>query len=210
MKNFLYLFALLVPLFLTACGSDHFEGRYTDPEGVTNFEFRPDGELHIITDSNEITTEYKYNAGNQSITLVNDEILPNQTLKVTETGNLVSESLTLSRAVDREMLVDSTWIGNQGKYTFALTFTQTDKGLETFSELVTYFEDDMTYIYQTDDSLTVLNGNTLSLDQTLYTVSDVTDNSFKIAIAGNSMVLNKQPKNTAVEFREGYTDDSDS
>jgi hypothetical protein len=62
----------------------------------------------------------------------------------------------------------------------------------------------MTYLSQTDDSLTRLNGNMLLLDLTPYTVSEVTQDSFKISIGDNSMVLEKQPKGTEIIVRDGY------
>ena len=80
----------------------------------------------------------------------------------------------------------------------------TDKGMETISELVTYHDEDMTYLSQTDDSITRLRGNMLLLDLTPYTVSEVTRDSFKITIGENSMVLEKHPKDTEITIRDGY------
>jgi hypothetical protein len=81
--------------------------------------------------------------------------------------------------------------------------------METYSELVTYYDDDMTYVYQTDDSITRLAGDKLLLDRTQYRVSDVTEDSLTLSIGSNSMQLKKYPKGTEVEFREGYQSEDD-
>ncbi len=49
-----------------------------------------------------------------------------------------------------------------------------------------------------------LSGNMLFVDMTQYGVSEVSDDSFKISIGGNSMVLEKQPKGSKIEYLEGY------
>lgn len=204
MKKLVWLFALLLPITLTGCGYDEFQGRFIDPEGNISYEFQPDGTVEIIQGEEITTAEYQYDSGDQSIKLNAEQALPTDTLTVEDEDNLQSGDIKLTRGVDYMMLADTTWIGQQGQYTFALTFTMTDKGMETFSELVTYHDDDMTYLSQTDDSITRLNGNMLLLDLTPYTVSEVTQDSFKISIGDNSMVLEKQPKGTEIMVRDGY------
>jgi hypothetical protein len=206
MRKLASLFVVVLALLLSACGSDEFHGRYTDPEGLTSYEFAPDGKVTIVTQSAETTTNYHYNAKSQTLTLTENGAQPAQTIQVTDNGSLEVGNTLFARALDTSMLIDSTWIGHQGEYTFTLTFSQSDNGLETFSELVTYYDDDKTYAYQTDDSITVLRGNQLHLDKTVYIVSDVTDTSLKISIGNQSMVIHKHPKGTAIEFREGYSD----
>lgn len=209
MKTIISLIAICLAVLLTACGNEDFQGRYVDQKGLTSYQFQPDGQLLITTDSTQTQANYKYDADEQKIRLVGNENLPAEVIQVNEDGSLTMGSVKLTRGVTESMLAGSTWIGNQGQYTFALTFNKTDKGLETFSELVSYYDDDMTYLYQTDDSITRLVGNKLFLDETIYTVSDVTDTSLKLSISGKSMVIHKQPKGTAVEFREGYTNIDD-
>jgi hypothetical protein len=204
MKKFVSLLAIALPFLLSACSNDDFQGRYTDNEGVTSYQFEPDGKVEIVTANGSTTAHYNYDASAQTITLKADQTLPVEQLDVNDDGSLQADKKSLQRAADESMLADSTWIGDQGPYTFALTFKPSDKGLETYSELVTYYDDDMTYLYQTDDSITRLQGNKLLLDKTVYTVSEVTDNSLKLTIAGKSMVIHKQPPGTAVEFRDGY------
>lgn len=204
MKKAFSILSLILPLFLTACGSDDFEGRYTDQEGLKSYEFLPDGELRIVNQEDETFASYEYNANDKKLTLMSDENTPSGTVTVNDDGSLQLNATTLTRSVDTAMLANSTWIGNEGQYTFTLTFTPTEKGLETYSELVTYYDDDMSYIYQTDDSITVLSGNKLLLDKTVYTVSDVSDTSLKLSIGNQSMVMHKHPKDTRIEFRDGY------
>lgn len=208
MKKAFSIFSLILPLFLSACSSDDFEGRYTDQEGLKSYEFLPEGELRIVSEESETLSSYEYDASDKVLTLISE---PNSTTEaqVNEDGSIQLDATMLTRAVDESMLANSTWIGNQGEYTFTLTFTPTQKGLETYSELVTYYTDDMTYAYQTDDSITRLSGNKLFLDQTIYTVSDVTDTSLKLSIGQQSMVLHKHPKGTAIEFREAYSNIDD-
>lgn len=208
MKKAFSIFSLLLPLFLSACSSDDFEGRYTDQEGLKSYEFLPEGELRIVSEESETLSSYEYDASDKVLTLISE---PDSTTEaqINDDGSIQLNAMTLTRAVDESMLANSTWIGNQGEYTFTLTFTPTQKGLETYSELVTYYNDDNTYVYQTDDSITRLSGNKLFLDQTLYTVSDVTDTRLKLSIGQQSMVLHKHPKGTAIEFREGYSNIDD-
>lgn len=208
MKKAFSIFSLILPLFLSACSSEDFEGRYTDQEGLKSYEFLPEGELRIVSEESETLSSYEYDASDKVLTLISE---PNSTTEaqVNEDGSIQLDATMLTRAVDESMLANSTWIGNQGEYTFTLTFTPTQKGLETYSELVTYYADDMTYAYQTDDSITRLSGNKLFLDQTIYTVSDVTDTSLKLSIGQQSMVLHKHPKGTAIEFREAYSNIDD-
>lgn len=208
MKKAFSIFSLILPLFLSACSSEDFEGRYTDQEGLKSYEFLPEGELRIVSEESETLSSYEYDASDKVLTLISE---PNSTTEaqVNEDGSIQLDATMLTRAVDESMLANSTWIGNQGEYTFTLTFTPTQKGLETYSELVTYYTDDMTYAYQTDDSITRLSGNKLFLDQTIYTVSDVTDTSLKLSIGQQSMVLHKHPKGTAIEFREAYSNIDD-
>lgn len=204
MKKLVWLFALLLSMTLTGCGYDEFEGRFISPDGNVSYEFQPDGKLEISEGDDITVAEYQYKSSNQKIKLISDEDLPVDTLHVKQDGNLESADMTLSRGVDYAMLTDTTWIGNQGQYTFALTFTMTEQGLETVSELVSYYDENMMYFLQTDDSITRLEGNKLFLDQTEYIVSNVTRESFKISIADNSMVLEKQPKGTEITIRDGY------
>ena len=204
MKKLVWLFALLLPITLTGCGYDEFQGRFIDPEGNISYEFQPDGTVEIIQGEEITTAEYQYDSGDQIITLNAEQPLPTDTLTVEDKDHLQSGDIKLTRGVDYMMLADTTWIGQQGQYTFALTFTMTDKGMETFSKLVTYHDDDMTYLSQTDDSITRLNGNMLLLDLTPYTVSEVTQDSFKISIGDNSMILEKQPKGAEILIRDGY------
>lgn len=208
MKKAFSIFSLILPLFLSACSSEDFEGRYTDQEGLKSYEFLPEGELRIVSEESETLSSYEYDASDKVLTLISE---PNSTTEaqVNEDGSIQLDATMLTRAVDESMLANSTWIGNQGEYTFTLTFTPTQKGLETYSELVTYYADDMTYAYQTDDSITRLSGNKLFLDQTIYTVSDVTDTRLKLSIGQQSMVLHKHPKGTAIEFREAYSNIDD-
>lgn len=204
MKKLVWLFALIVPITLSGCGYDEFEGRFISPDGNVSYEFQTDGTLKIIQGEDLTTADYQYKSSEQIIELSSDQDLPIDTLTVDDENHLQSGELILTRGVDYAMLADTTWIGNQGQYTFALTFTMTEQGLETVSELVSYYDENMMYLSQTDDSITRLEGNKLLLDQTQYTVSDVTNNSFKISIGENSMVLERQPKGTEITVREGY------
>lgn len=206
MKHFAWLAALTLSFLLTACGSDHdFQGRFIEPDGLTSYQFLPDGKLTIEKGGELVTTaHYQYDSGDKIITLSSDLDLQNHFLKVNDAGNLESEDITLIRGIDYGMLAESTWIGEQDQFTFALTFTPAEVGLATVSELVTYYDDDMTYLSQIDDSITRLSGNAMFVDLTQYTVSEVTENSFKISIGSNSMVLEKQPKDTEIDYREGY------
>lgn len=204
MKKCVWLTAFILSIALTGCGYDEFQGRFIDAEGNTSYEFQPDGTLEI-TEGEEITTaEYEYNSRRQIIKLSADQALPTTTLNVKDDGNLASDEITLTRGVDYAMLTDTTWIGHQGQYTFALTFSMTEQGLETVSELVSYNDEDKTYTSQVDDSITRLDGNMLLLDLTPYIVSEVSRESFKISIGENSMVLEKHPKGSAIDYREGY------
>lgn len=209
MKKAFSILSLILPLFLTACGSDEFKGRYTDQEGLKSYEFLPDGELRIVSDKNETFGRYEYESNDKKITLMSEQNTPSGTVTVNEDGSLQLDATTLTRSVDTAMLANSTWIGNEGQYTFTLTFTPTEKGLETYSELVTYYDDDMTYVYQTDDSITKLSGNQLFLDNTVYSVSDVSDTSLKLSIGNQSMVIHKHPKDTRIEFRDDYSNVDD-
>lgn len=211
MKQMIWPLILVLPVLLTACGgNEDFEGRYIGLDGGMSYEFMPDGEVNIAREDNVTTAQYEYDSSDQSITLKSDTPLPIDTLTVDEEGNLEAGDIRLTRGVDNTMLADSTWIGEEGQYSFALTFTQTEEGLETLSELVTYFDDDMTYSSQLDKSITHLHGNMLSLDMTRYTVSDVTEESFTITIGHNSMVLEKHPKGTEIEIREGYQSEDEA
>lgn len=204
MKHLVWLMALILPLMLSGCGYDEFQGRFISPDGNISYAFQPDGTLEIIQDEDVITAEYEYKSSDQIIKLSSDQDLPTDTLKVKDDGSLESGEMTLTHGVDYAMLADTTWIGHQGQYTFALTFTMTEQGLETVSELVSYYDENMMYLSQMDDSITRLAGNMLLLDLTQYTVSDVTQDSFKISIGDNSMVLERQPKGTEIAIREGY------
>ena len=196
-------FALLA--FVAGCGSDEtIQGRYVNTDGLVTYQFQSDGSVRITTDENVISALYDYDKAAQRITLESDRVLPTQALTINDNGNLESDGVSLYRGVDETMLAESTWIGEQGQYVFGLTFTETDKGLETFSELVSYYDDDMTYVYQTDDSITRLTGNKLFLDKTEYTVSEVTDTSLKLSIGGKSMVIHKYPKGSPIKFLDGY------
>lgn len=204
MKQLLILLSLSLPLLLTGCGYDEFEGRFIGPEGNISYEFQTNGTVEFIRGEDINTAEYEYKSNDRLIKLISEQDLPTNTLKIKEDGNLQADDMTLTRGVDYTMLDNSTWIGHQGQYTFALTFNMTDQGLETVSELVSYYDENMMYLSQTDDSITRLEGNKLLLDQTQYTVSDVSRESFKISIGENSMVLEKQPKGTAIPIREDY------
>lgn len=206
MKIFPWLLALILPVVLAACGShDEFEGRFIAPDGLTSYQFLPEGQVIINKGGEDIGTEqYEYDSSDQTITLSGDTDLPTDSLTVNNEGHLEAGDVMLTRGVDYGMLADSTWIGHTGPYSFSLTFTVTDAGMATFSELVTYYDDDQTYMSQTDDSITRLSGNMLLLDLTRYTVSEVTRDSFKISIGDNSMVLEKHPKGTDIQIREGY------
>ena len=206
MKKCAWLFALILPVVLTACGShDEFDGRFIAPDGLTSYEFLPEGNVNINKGGEDIgSAKYQYDSGEQTITLTGHSELPGKTFTVNAAGDLQTDNVTLTRGVDYGMLAESTWIGQQGEYVFALTFTETDEGMETFTELVTYFDDEKAYLSQTDDSITRLSGNMLFVDLTQYSVSEVSENSFKVSIGGNSMVLEKNPKDTQIEYREGY------
>lgn len=205
MKKTIALAALILPLLLTACSNDvEIEGRYTNIDGDTSYQFLPAGKLQIKNGNNTISGNYDYDAKANIITLSSDQALTAKTAKLNEDGSIEIASTQLTRAVDESMLVDSTWKGNEGLYTFSLTFSDSETGLATFSELVSYDEASNTYSYQTDDSITVLKGNQLLLDMTQYTVSEVTDTRMKLSIGGQSMVMNKYPKGTEIEFREGF------
>lgn len=212
MKQFQWLIALFIPLILAACGSDDdFQGRFIAPNDLTSYEFFADGTLIIIEGvDDQITTKYQYDKRNQTITLSNDLESPHHTFIINNEGNLEAQATTLIRGISDDMLADSTWIGHQGDYSFALTFSETDEGMETASELVTYYPDEMSYLSQQDDSITRLNGNMMFVDLTQYTVSDVTQDSFKLTIGGNSMVLKKHPKATEIIIREGYTSEDEA
>lgn len=200
----LLLFFLLLPLLLSACGKSDFQGRYVSPDGAISYEFLPDGKLIILDGDQVHTAHYDYHCEDQTITLTAERGLPSSTLRLNEAGHLETGDMTLIHSVDYSMLDNSTWIGDDGQYTFALTFTQTEKGMETFSELVSYYDDDMSYAYQTDDSITRLTGNQLLLDRTPYTVSNVSEDSLTLSIGNNSMQLKKYPKGTPIQFRDGY------
>lgn len=212
MKKFAFTLALLVPILLSACsnGNDEFQGRFIAPDGGTSYEFLPANKL-IIIDRDEVTeARYQYNQSQQTLSLTSEQPLPADSLTVTEAGNLKMNDTILERGVSYDMLTDSTWIGHEGDYTFSLTFNQTDKGMETYSELVTYYSEDQSYDLQTDDSITRLTGHTLLLDQTAYTVSDVSDNSLTLSIGPNTMIIEKHPKGTEIEFRDGYSNSDGS
>lgn len=209
MKVIALIFSLCLTLLLSGCGSDEFQGRFIAADGITSYEFQPDGTVFIVSQDQVITAQYTYHKDKQTISLKAEEVLPTDTLSVIDSRTLTMEDSKLSRGVDYDMLKDSTWIGHQGDYTFALTFSQTEKGMETYSELVSYYNDDMTYAYQTDDSITRLTGDKLLLDATQYMVSDVTDDRLTLSIGNNYMTLSKHPKGTAIEFREGYSNIDD-
>lgn len=206
MNKFAWLPAIILPVMLTACGTnDDFDGRFVAPDGLTSYEFLPEGELDIEKGGEDLATaQYRYDSGDQTITVDGETDLPANELTVTDDGNLQAGDTKLIRGIDYGMLVDSTWIGEQGEFVFALTFTEAEDGLATTSELVTYFEDEKAYLSQIDDSVTRLSGNAMFVDLTQYTVSEVSENSFKVSIGGNSMTLEKQPKDTKIEYREGY------
>lgn len=206
MKNTTWLSALFLPVLLGACGgsSDDFQGRYVGPEGVKAYIFMPDGKLEITEKADVTEAEYTYDSGDKTITIKGDANLHGEILTLTEAGNLKSSATTLTRGVDNNMLAESTWIGHQGPFSFSLTSTLADDELQTDSVLVTYYDDDMTYMSQSDESITRLTGDRLFLDSTQYHVSDVTDSSFKLTIGENSMTLEKHPKGTEIDIREGY------
>lgn len=204
MNKLIWLFALILSITLSGCGYDEFQGRFVGSEGNISYQFNTDGTLEIHQGEDVTTAEYEYDSGEKLIKLKAEDDLPTNTLNVKDEDHLQSGDMTLTRGVDYAMLADTTWIGQQGQYTFALTFTMTDKGMETISELVTYHNEDMTYLSQTDDSITRLRGNMLLLDLTPYIVSEVTRDSFKITIGENSMVLEKHPKDTEITIRDGY------
>ena len=204
MNKLIGLFALILSITLTGCGYDEFQGRFVGPEGNISYEFNTDGTLEIHQGEDVTSAEYEYDSGEQLIKLKAENDLPTDTLTVKDEDHLQSGDMTLTRGVDYAMLADTTWIGQQGQYSFALTFTMTDKGMETVSELVTYHDEDMTYLSQKDDSITRLRGNMLLLDLTPYTVSEVTRDSFKITIGENSMILKKHPKDTEITIRDDY------
>ncbi|WP_296593272.1 hypothetical protein [Methylophaga sp.] len=204
MNKLIGLFALILSITLTGCGYDEFHGRFVGPEGNVSYEFNTDGTLEIHQGEDVTTAEYEYDSGEQLIKLKAEDDLPTDTLTVKDEDHLQIADMTLTRGVDYAMLADTTWIGHQGQYSFALRFTMTEKGMETVSELVTYHDDDMTYLSQTDDSITRLRGNMLLLDLTPYTVSEVTRDSFKITIGENSMILEKHPKDTDITIRDDY------
>jgi len=195
---------ILLPILLTGCGYDEFQGRFIGANGEISYEFQPDGSLEIIQGDAITTAEYEYNSGDQTIKLRSEQDLPTDTLSVTDDGHLETDDVRLNRGVDYSMLADSTWIGHQGQFTFSLTFTPTQEGMETVSELVTYYDEEKMYLSQTDNSITRLSGNKLLLDLTQYTVSNVTSESFKLSIGDNSMVFEKYPKGTEIEYSEGY------
>lgn len=206
MRKFTWLLALILTILMTACGSnEEFEGRFIAPDGLTSYQFLPEGKVNINRGGENIgSAQYEYNSGELAITLTGAEDLPTDTLTVNNEGHLQSGDIALTRGVNYGMLADSTWIGHTGPYSFSLSFTKTDKGMDTFSELVTYYDDDKTYMSQTDGSITRLSGNMMFVDMTQYEVSDVTQEQFKLTISNSSMVLEKHPKDTKIEYREGY------
>lgn len=206
MKKLTWLIALILPVVLTACGSnEEFEGRFIAPDGLTSYQFLPEGKVNINKGGEDIgTAQYEYDSGDQTLTLRGDVDLPTEMLTVNNQGHLEAGDIRLTRGVDYGMLADSTWIGHTGPYSFSLTFTETEAGMATFSELVTYYDDDKTYMSQTDDSITRLSGNMLFVDMTQYEVSDVSQQQFKLTISNSSMVFEKHPKDTQIEYREGY------
>ncbi|MEX1201584.1 MAG: hypothetical protein WEB02_12425 [Methylophaga sp.] len=206
MRKFIWLLTLIMPVLLTACGSnEEFEGRFIAPDGLTSYQFLPEGKVNINKGGEDIgTAQYEYDSGDQTITLNGDADLPTESLTVNNEGHLEAADITLTRGIDYNMLADSTWIGHTGPYSFSLTFTETDEGMDTFSELVTYYDDDKTYMSQTDGSITRLSGNMMFVDMTQYEVSDVSQQQFKLTITDSSMVFEKHPKGTKIEYREGY------
>ncbi|MDX1572913.1 MAG: hypothetical protein R3341_02735 [Methylophaga sp.] len=206
MKKYFWLLALILTALLSACSSnDEFEGRFIAPDGLTSYQFLPDGKVNINKGGEDIgTAQYRYDSDDQAITIVGADDLPANILTVNAEGDLEVGDITLTRGIDYGMLADSTWMGEQGEFVFILTFTPAEDGLETVSELVTYYDDDMTYSSQIDDSITRLSGNMMFVDMTQYAVSEVTQDSFKISIGGNSMTIEKHPKNTGIVYREGY------
>ncbi|HET8807462.1 MAG TPA: hypothetical protein VFM76_03705 [Methylophaga sp.] len=206
MKKFTWLLVLIFPLLLTACSSyDEFEGRFIAPDGLTSYQFLPEGKVNINKGGEDIgTAQYRYDSDDKTITVTGANDLPANILTVNAEGNLEAGDITLTRGVDYGMLADSTWIGKQDEFVFALNFSEADEGMVTVSELVTYYEDEKAYLSQIDDSITRLSGNMLFVDMTQYEVTEVSDDSFKISIGGNSMVLEKQPKGSKIEYREGY------
>ncbi len=206
MKKYLWLLAIILPALLSACSSnDEFEGRYIAPDGLTSYQFLPEGKVNINKGGEDIgTAQYRYDSDEQTITIVGADDLPANILTVNARGNLEAGDITLTRGVDYGMLADSTWIGQQDEFVFALSFSEADEGMATVSELVTYYEDEKAYLSQIDESITRLSGNMLFVDMTQYEVSEVSDDSFKISIGGNSMVLEKQPKGSKIEYLEGY------
>lgn len=205
MKNTTWLPAFLLPVLLSACGgSDDFQGRYVGPEGVKAYTFMPDGTLEITEEADVTSAEYAYDSSDKAITIKGDADLHGEILTLTDAGNLQSSATTLTRGVDQNMLAEATWIGRQGQFSFSLTSTLADDELQTESVLVTYYDDDMTYMSQSDESITRLTGDRLFLDSTQYHVSDVTDSSFRLIIGENSMTLEKHPKGTEIDIREGY------
>ena len=105
MKHFVWLPALTLSFLLTACGSDHdFQGRFIEPDGLTSYQFLPDGKLTIEKGGELVTTaHYQYDSGDQVITLSSDLDLANHFLKVNDAGNLEAEDITLTRGIDYDM-----------------------------------------------------------------------------------------------------------
>lgn len=205
MKKPVWLFASLLTILLTACSQDtDFEGRFVGPQGNMSYLFQPDGNLQIQQGEAITTAQYDYDSSKQLITLSIDTDMADNTFSVNADGDLEAGDFTLTRGVDYAMLADNTWIGHQGQYTFSLTFTATDEWMETVSELVTYYDEHKLYLSQTDDSITRLIGNKLYLDSTKYTVLNVSSERFTLSIADNSMVFDKHPKGTEINYREGF------
>ncbi|MCX4188990.1 hypothetical protein [Methylophaga sp. OBS3] len=208
MKSFAWLLTIGASAALIACSdSQDFDGRFIEPDGLTSYEFMPGGEVQINKGGEDIATaHYQYDSTDNVITLSSDMDLPNHFLTLKEDGNLHTGDFTMTRGIDYSMLADSTWIGEQGEFVFAMTFTESEEGMATYSELVTYYEDEKTYWVQPDDSIARLSGNMLFIDLTQYEVSDVEEDSFKITIGNNSMVLHKQPKGAGISYREDYSE----
>lgn len=204
MKKLIWLFTAVLTLTLAACSDDELHGRFIGPEGALSYEFQSDDAVKIVQGENIILAEYHYDSGDELIKLTAEQHLPPETLTVLDDHHLQKGEIILTRGLDYAMLADTTWIGEQGQYTFSLTFTPTEQGMQTFSELVTYDDEDMTYLSQTDESITQLAGNILLLDMTRYIVSDVTAESFQIAIGDKSMTLKKQPKDTPITIKDDF------
>ena len=101
MKRLTWLLALILPVVLTACGGpEEFEGRFIAPDGLTSYQFLPEGKVNINKGGEDIgTAKYKYDGGDQIITISGDTDLPSDNLAINAEGHLETGEITLTRGI---------------------------------------------------------------------------------------------------------------